>query len=155
MVKIQKMQKEIALNDKISKIDDELLNKINANNKHLEFDDFISDIDLINDEAEDEVIISDKNSYLEDKYINNDNLLELRDKEKNTINNNEEINFEQNYNCNYKNKENPKNQNFIDINNSLLLSDSSKSFQMDSVSVEPVGGLFKKNIESTFFKFIN
>ena len=96
MVKIQKMQKEMALNDKISKIDDELLNKINANNKHLEFDDFISDIDLINDEAEDEVIISDKNSYLEDKYINNDNLLESRDKEKNTINNNEEINFGQN-----------------------------------------------------------
>ena len=155
MVKIQKMQKEMALNDKASKIDDELLNKINANNKHLEFDDFISDNDLINDEAEDEVIISDKNSYLEDKYINNDNLLESRDKEKNTINNNEEINFGQNYNCNYKNKENPKNQNFIDINNTLLLSDSSKSFKMDSLSVEPVGDVFKKNIESTFFKFMN
>ena len=106
MVKIQKMQKEMALNDKISKIDDELLNKINANNKHLEFDDFISDIDLINDEAEDEFLIPEKISHLEEKYISNESLLESRDKEKNTINNNEEINFGQNYNCNYKNKEN-------------------------------------------------
>ena len=150
-----KIQKELALNDKESKIEDELLNKINSNNKNLEFDDFSSGIDLINDEAEDEFLIPEKISHLEEKYISNESLLESRDKEKNTINNNEEINFGQNYNCNYKNKENPKNQNFFDINNTLLLSDSSKSFKMDSLSVEPVGDVFKKNIESTFFKFMN
>ena len=136
MVKIQKMQKEMALNDKISKIDDELLNKINNNNKNLEFDDFISSNDLIKDEVE--VIIPDKNSYLEERYIYNDSFLES-----------------QNYNSNYKNKNNSINQNIIDNNNSPLLSDKSKSFQMNSVSAEPVGGVFKKNIESTFFKFIN
>ena len=115
------MQKEMALNDKISKIDDELLNKIDSNNKNLEFDDFISGNDLIKDEVEDEVIIPDKNSYY----------------------------------SNYKNIDNSINQNFFDNNNSLLLSDNSMSFKIDSVSVEPVGCVLKKNIESTFFKFIN
>ena len=147
-------QKELALNDKTSKIDDELLNKIDENNKNLEFDDFISSIDLIKDEAVDEVIIPDKNSYLEEKCISNNNLLESRDKEKNTINNNEEINFGQNYNSNYKYVNNSINQNFIDNNNSLLLSDSSKSFNIDSVSIEPINHVLKKNIESNFFKFI-
>ena len=55
--------------DKISKINDELLGKININNKKSEFDDFISGIDLI--EAEDDDIIPDKKSYLEERYINN------------------------------------------------------------------------------------
>jgi len=87
-----KIQEELALNDKTSKIDDELLNKTDENNKNLEFDGFISCNDFIKDEAEDEVIILDKNSYLEERYISNDSLLELRDKEKNIINNNE-INF--------------------------------------------------------------
>ena len=156
-----KTQKELALNDKTSKIDDELLNKTDDNNKNLKFDDFISSIDLIKDEAVDEavdeVIIPDKNSYLEEKCISNNNLLESRDKEKNTINNDEEINFGQNYNHNYKYVNNSINQNFIDNNNnnSLLLSDSSKSFNIDSVSIEPINNVLKKNIESNFFKFIN
>ena len=150
-----KIQKELALNDKESKIEDELLNKINSNNKNLEFDDFSSGIDLINDEAEDEFLIPEKISHLEEKYISNESLLESRDKEKNTINNNEEINFGQNYNSNYKNKDVPIDKNIIDNNNSLILSDNSMSFKIDSVSVEPLGGVFKKNIESTFFKFIN
>ena len=114
-----KIQEELALDDKTPKIDDELLNKIDSNNKNLEFDDFISGNDLIKDEVE--VIIPDKNSYY----------------------------------SNYKNIDNSINQNFFDNNNSLLLSDNSMSFKIDSVSVEPLGGVFKKNIESTFFKFIN
>ena len=93
---------------------------------------------MINDEDEDEVLIPDKNSYLEERYIYNDSFLES-----------------QNYNSNYKNKNNSINQNIIDNNNSLLFSDNSKSFQINSVSAEPVGGVFKKNIESTFFKFMN
>ena len=116
-----KIQEELALNDKTPKNDDELLNKIDSNNKNLEFDDFISGNDLIKDEVEDEVIIPDKNSYY----------------------------------SNYKNIDNSINQNFFDNNNSLLLSDNSMSFKIDSVSVEPLGGVFKKNVESTFFKFIN
>ena len=112
-------------------------------------------IDLINDEAEDEFLIPEKISHLEEKYISNESLLESRDKEKNTINNNEEINFGQNYNSNYKNKDDSIDKNIIDNNNSLILSDNSMSFKIDSVSVEPLGGVFKKNIESTFFKFIN
>ena len=114
-----KIQEELALDDKTPKIDDELLNKIDSNNKNLEFDDFISGNDLIKDEVE--VIIPDKNSYY----------------------------------SNYKNIDNSINQNFFDNNNSLLLSDNSMSFKIDSVSVEPVDCVFKKNIESTFFKFIN
>ena len=78
-----------------------------------------------------------------------------QEKKKNIINNDEEINFEQNYNSNYKCIYNSKNQNFIDNYNSLLISESSKSFKIDSESVEPVDGLFKKIIESTFYKFIN
>ena len=143
-----KIQKEMALNDKESKIEDELLNKINSNNKNLEFDDFSSGIDLMNDEAEDEFLIPEKISHLEEKYISNERLLESRDKEKNTINNNEEI-------SNYKNKDDSIDKNIIDNNNSLILSDNSMSFKINSVSVEPLGGVFKKNIESTFFKFIN
>ena len=116
-----KIQEELALNDKTPKNDDELLNKIDSNNKNLEFDDFISGNDLIKDEVENEVIIPDKNSYY----------------------------------SNYKNIDNSINQNFFDNNNSLLLSDNSMSFKIDSVSVEPVDCVLKKNIESTFFKFIN
>ena len=48
------------------------------------------------------------------------------------------------------------NQNFIDNNNnSLLLSDSSKSFNIDSLLIEPMNNILRKNIDSNFFKFIN
>ena len=142
---ITKTQKELAANDKISKINDELLNKTIINNKNLEFDDIISD--LIKDEAEDEFIIPDKNSHLEEKDINKDNLLQLKEKEKenNTIHNNK-INNGQNNNSNNEYLDNTIDQNFIGDNNSLLLSDSSKFYDIDSISIEPMNNVIKKNI---------
>ena len=142
---ITKTQKELAANDKISKINDELLNKTIINNKNLEFDDIISD--LIKDEAEDEFIIPDKNSHLEEKDINKDNLLQLKEKEKenNTIHNNK-INNGQNNNSNNEYLDNTIDQNFIGDNNSLLISDSSKFYDIDSISIEPMNNVIKKNI---------
>ena len=142
---ITKTQKELAANDKISKINDELLNKTIINNKNLEFDDIISD--LIKDEAEDEFIIPDKNSHLEEKDINKDNLLQLKEKEKenNTIHNNK-INNGQNNNSNNEYLDNTIDQNFIGDNNSLLLSDSSKFYDIDSISIELMNNVIKKNI---------
>ena len=142
---ITKTQKELAANDKISKINDELLNKTIINNKNLEFDDIISD--LIKDEAEDEFIIPDKNSHLEEKDINKDNLLQLKEKEKenNTIHNNK-INNGQNNNSNNEYLDNTIDQNFIGDNNSLLISDSSKFYDIDSISIELMNNVIKKNI---------
>ena len=142
---IIKTQKELAANDKISKINDELLNKTIINNKNLEFDDIISD--LIKDEAEDEFIIPDKNSHLEEKDINKDNLLQLKEKEKenNTIHNNK-INNGQNNNSNNEYLDNTIDQNFIGDNNSLLISDSSKFYDIDSISIELMNNVIKKNI---------
>ena len=142
---ITKTQKELAANDKISKINDELLNKTIINNKNLEFDDIISD--LIKDEAEDEFIIPDKNSHLEEKDINKDNLLQLKEKEKenNTIHNNK-INNGQNNNSNNEYLDNTIDQNFVGDNNSLLISDSSKFYDIDSISIELMNNVIKKNI---------
>ena len=142
---ITKTQKELAANDKISKINDELLNKTIINNKNLEFDDIISD--LIKDKAEDEFIIPDKNSHLEEKDINKDNLLQLKEKEKenNTIHNNK-INNGQNNNSNNEYLDNTIDQNFIGDNNSLLISDSSKFYDIDSISIELMNNVIKKNI---------
>jgi len=155
---IIEIKKEEAVNDKISKIDDKSPNKTNNNNKKLEFNDFISGIDLIKDEAEDEVedeeLILDKNSYLEERYINYNFLLNLKENEKNVINNNDIINYGQNWNSNYEYMNNPMNINFIGNNNSLSLSVCSSFSNIDNAFIEPKNHIFKKNIKSTFLKFM-
>ena len=123
---ILEIKQEEAVNDKISKIDDKILNKINSNNSKSNFCDFISGTDLINDEDED--IIPDEKSYLEERYINNNILLEL--KEKNICNNNDIIQG-QNLNSSSKYMNNLINKNFIVNNNSILLSDCSSFCNID------------------------
>ena len=125
---ILEIKQEEAVNDKISKIDDKILNKINSNNSKSNFCDFISGTDLINDEDEEEDIIPDKKSYLEERYINNNILLEL--KEKNICNNNDIIQG-QNLNSSSKYMNNLINKNFIVNNNSILLSDCSSFCNID------------------------
>ena len=125
---ILEIKQEEAVNDKISKIDDKILNKINSNNSKSNFCDFISGTDLINDEDEEEDIIPDKKSYLEERYINNNILLEL--KEKNICNNNDIIQV-QNLNSSSKYMNNLINKNFIVNNNSILLSDCSSFCNID------------------------
>ena len=125
---ILEIKQEEAVNDKISKIDDKILNKINSNNSKSNFCDFISDNDLISDEDEEEDIIPDKKSYLEERYINNNILLEL--KEKNICNNNDIIQG-QNLNSSSKYMNNLINKNFIVNNNSILLSDCSSFCNID------------------------
>ena len=125
---ILEIKQEKTVNDKISKIDDKILNKINSNNNKSKLDDFISGTDLINDEDEEEDIIPDKKSYLEERYINNNILLEL--KEKNIFNNNDIIQG-QNWNSSSKYMNNLINKNFIVNNNSILLSDCSSFCNID------------------------
>ena len=125
---ILEIKQEKTVNDKISKIDDKILNKINSNNSKSNFCDFISGTDLINDEDEEEDIIPDKKSYLEERYINNNILLEL--KEKNICNNNDIIQG-QNLNSSSKYMNNLINKNFIVNNNSILLSDCSSFCNID------------------------
>ena len=76
---IIRIKKEEVEYDKISKTNDESLNKIDSNNKNFEFDDFISGIDLIEDEDEDEDIIPNKEANLDEIYINNNNLFVLKE----------------------------------------------------------------------------
>ena len=137
-------------NDKISKIDDELLNKININYKELKFNDLASGIDIIEDE--DENIILDKKTDLEERYINDNILLDL--KEKNINNNNDKVYHEQNHNSNYKFIDNEINPNFIINNTNFLISDDSSFDNIDSASFASINNIVIKNIKSKFIKFM-
>ena len=142
--------KEESTNYKMSKIDDESLNKININYKELKFNDLASDIDIIEDE--DENIILNKKTDLEEKNIIYNILLDL--KEKNTNNNNDKVYHEEYHNSNYKFIENQINPNFIFNNNSFLLSDDSNFDNIDSASIESMNNIVTKNIKSKLIKFM-
>ena len=119
------IKKEKMVNDK----DYDSLNKINNDNKELKFDDLISGIDSIKYENEDdEDIFANIKSNLEESNINtnkNNNLLDLK-----------EINV--NKNTNIKNYElNNNNCEYINNNESFLLSDASEICCIDKASVEP------------------
>ena len=137
-------------NYKMSKIDDESLNKININYKELKFNDLASDIDIIEDE--DENIILNKKTDLEERNINYNILLDL--KEKNTNNNNDKVYHEEYHNSNYKFIENQIHPNFIFNNNSFLLSDDSNFDNIDSASIESMNNIVTKNIKSKLKKFM-
>ena len=117
------IKKEKMVNDK----DYDSLNKINNDNKELKFDDLISGIDSIKYENEDdEDIFANIKSNLEESNINkNNNLLDL--KEINVNKNTNIINYEpNNNNCEY-----------INNNESFLLSDASEICCIDKASFEP------------------
>ena len=147
---VVEINKEESTNYKMSKIDDESLNKININYKELKFNDLASDIDIIEDE--DENIILNKKTDLEEKNINYNILLDL--KEKNTNNNNDKVYHEEYHNSNYKFIENQINPNFIFNNNSFLLSDDSNFDNIDSASIESMNNIVTKNIKSKLIKFM-
>ena len=121
------IKKEKMVNDK----DYDSLNKINNDNKEIKFDDLISGIDSIKYEDEDEDgedIFPNIKSNLEESNINinkNNNLLDL--KEINVNKNTNIINYEpNNNNCEY-----------INNNESFLLSDASEICCIDKASVKP------------------
>ena len=143
---IIRIKKEEVEYDKISKINDESLNKIDSNNKNFELDDFISGIDLIEDEDED--IIPNKESNLDEIYINNNNLFVV--KENNIYKNSDKIIHGYNYNSNYNYIDNSIKQNFIDNNSSLLLSDCSRVSSIDNLSNEPMNNVLKKILNRIF-----
>ena len=143
---IIRIKKEEVEYDKISKTNDESLNKIDSNNKNFELDDFISGIDLIEDEDED--IIPNKESNLDEIYINNNNLFVL--KENNIYKNSDKIIHGYNYNSNYNYIDNSIKQNFIDNNSSLLLSDCSRVSSIDNLSNEPMNNVLKKILNRIF-----
>ena len=143
IIRIKKEEEEY---DKISKTNDESLNKIDSNNKNFELDDFISGIDLIEDEDED--IIPNKESNLDEIYINNNNLFVV--KENNIYKNSDKIIHGYNYNSNYNYIDNSIKQNFIDNNSSLLLSDCSRVSSIDNLSNEPMNNVLKKILNRIF-----
>ena len=119
------IKKEKMVNDK----DYDSLNKINNDNKELKFDDLISGIDSIKYEDEDEDgedIFPNIKSNLEESNVNkNNNLFDL--KEINVNKDTNKINYEpNNNNCEY-----------INNNESFLLSDASEICCIDKASVEP------------------
>ena len=152
----EEIDKEKKLKDEIAKIENELLNKINNDNKEFKFDDFNSEFD-INEEKDDEGILPNIKSNFENNNINinkNNNLLDLKEIYVNK--NTDIINYERNNNNNCKYFNNKKNQDFTgNDNNSFLLSDASDICSIDKASIEPINNLFEKNIKSTFLKFIN
>ena len=134
------IKKEKMVNDK----DYDSLNKLNSDNKEIKFDDLISGIDSIKyeDEEEDgEDIFPNIKSNLEESNINKDNnLFDL--KEINVNKNTNIINYEpNNNNCEY-----------INNNESFLLSDASEICCIDKASVT---NIFEKNIKSDFLKLVN
>ena len=148
---ILEIKQEKTVNDKISKIDDKILNKINSNNSKSKFCDFISDNDLINDlikdEDEDEDIIPNKKSYLEERYIHN-KFLEL--KERGMYDNNDIIQG-QNWNSSFKYMDNSINENYIGNNNSIIISDYSSICNIDMSSVEPMNNIYLRKILNKHF----
>ena len=121
------IKKEKMVNDK----DYDLLNKLNSDNKEIKFDELISGIDSIKYEDEDEDgedIFPNIKSNLEESNINinkNNNLFDL--KEINVNKDTNTINYEpNNNNCEY-----------INNNESFLLSDASEICCIDKASFEP------------------
>ena len=121
------IKKEKMVNDK----DCDSLNKINTDNEEIKFDDLISGIDSIKyeDEEEDgEDIFPNIKSNLEESNVNinkDNNLFDL--KEINVNKDTNTINYEpNNNNCEY-----------INNNESFLLSDASEICRIDKASVEP------------------
>ena len=139
-----KKKKEDAVNNNISEIDEDFL--IKNNNKDIELD-YLNSDDLI----EDEDIVPNKENNLDEKDINNNILLEL--KENNMEPNNDEIAHIENYNNNYEYMDIPINHNFN--NNSFLFSDDSSLGSFNNAAIEPMEKIFKKNIKSSFSKFMN
>ena len=148
---ILEIKQEKTVNDKISKIDDKILNKINSNNNKSKLDDFISGTDLINDlikdEDEDEDIIPNKQSYIEERYIHN-KFLEL--KERGVYDNNDIVQG-QIWSNSFKNVDNSINENFIGNNNSIIISDYSSFCNIDISSVEPMNNIYLRKILNKHF----
>ena len=148
---ILEIKQEKTVNDKISKIDDKILNKINSNNSKTNFCDFISDNDLISDlskdEDEDEDIIPNKKSYFEERYIHN-KFLELKERD---LRDNNDIIQGQNWNSSFKYMDNSINENFIDNNNSIIISDYSSFCNIDISSVEPMNNIYLRKILNKHF----